>query len=84
MLNCNDRIKCYLKIPPTERAITESLYPKLLIYDHGSNRESPHILLNELNNGDSIVCEMTKTQVPKEYYVSLLRPSCKLLMLLMS
>ena len=28
-LNCNQLIKCYVKVPPTERAIIENLYPNL-------------------------------------------------------
>ena len=38
-LNCNKMIECYIKIPPTDRAIKECLYPDLLDFMHESLTE---------------------------------------------
>lgn len=44
-LNSSESIKCYIKIPPTERAIKESLHPSLLDFIQKAVIEICHLCL---------------------------------------
>lgn len=48
-------------------------------FDHENNKEL-HLLFNEISSEKGIICKITNTPVPKVYYASLLRSSCKFFM----
>ena len=103
--NSSKLIKCYIKIPPTERAIKENLYPNLLDFiqeavteicnfclpsaqkpvyylecpfDHGDNRELPHLPFNEINNESNVICKIMNIPIPRKFYECLFGSNCEL------